>query len=417
MNPNQTPNSKAVSRLMLFFLLVYVAEGIGQVGGLISQPLTFFLKSSMGWGADKVTEFMALLTLPWVVKPIYGLISDFIPVFGYRRKSWLFIANAMATGAFLWMTGMTDSTSILWALMLTAIGMAASSTLCGAVMVENGKNSGLAGKFVGQQWLWFSIAGIATSLAGGWLCQYLSPESAFHTAALISAIAPIGVMAGCFFLIAEEKQSANVAQLKASTAGLWNALRSKTLWIVGGFLAFWHFSPGFGTPLYYHMTEELKFSQEFIGILGAIGSVGSVVGALAFMKYLTDRFTLKQLLYISVVCGTLSQGAYVMLHGHTSAVILTFLTAVASQIALLTMLTLAANACPDKSEGFSYAALMSAFNLSAQASAIIGSKLYVGMFAGNLTPLIWVSAAFTAAAVVFVPFLPKDSLNPTKKED
>src|SRR5262249_8568791 len=161
-----------------------------------------------------------------------------------------FIANGLAVGAFAWMGGLTSPSLILWALTLTCIGMAASSTLCGAVMVENGKNNGLVGKFVSQQWLWFSIAGIFTSLAGGWLCQTLSPTSAFHTAALATALAPIGVMAGCLFLIAEEKQSANFEQLKASTRGLVNAFKSRTLWVVAGFLAFWNFSPGFGTPLY-----------------------------------------------------------------------------------------------------------------------------------------------------------------------
>lgn len=405
-------NNNAVRKLMIFFLLVYVAEGLGQVAGLISQPLTYFLKTSLGWEADRVTEFTAILTIPWMIKPLYGIISDFVPILGYRRKSWLFLANGLAMGAFVWLAGLTSPSLILWALTLTAIGMAASSTLCGAVMVENGKNSGLTGKFVGQQWLWFSIAGIATSLAGGWMCQNLSPNSAFHTAALITAVAPIGVMAGCFFLIAEEKQEASVEQLKASTRGLINALKSRTLWIVAGFLAFWNFSPGFGTPLYYHMVNTLKFSQEFIGTLGAIGNVGNVLGALAFMFWLHKRLTLKQLLYLSVIMGTISQAAYVLLVGQASAAVLTLLTSAATQIALLTMLTLAANACPDKSEGFSYAALMSVFNLAAQASAIIGSKLYVNWFHSQLSPLIWLSAAFTACAIFLVPMLPKSSLNP-----
>ena len=35
---------RLVSRLLLFFGLVYVVEGLGQVVGLISQPLTYYLK-------------------------------------------------------------------------------------------------------------------------------------------------------------------------------------------------------------------------------------------------------------------------------------------------------------------------------------------------------------------------------------
>ena len=42
---------------MLFFALVYVVEGIGQIGGLISQPLTYYLKQAHGWTALQVTAY------------------------------------------------------------------------------------------------------------------------------------------------------------------------------------------------------------------------------------------------------------------------------------------------------------------------------------------------------------------------
>ena len=39
------------------------------------------------------------------------------------------------------------------------------------------------------------------------------------------------------------------------------ALRSPKLYLVALFLFLYSFAPGFGTPLYYFMTDELKFSQ------------------------------------------------------------------------------------------------------------------------------------------------------------
>ncbi|MGH9548687.1 MAG: MFS transporter, partial [Terriglobales bacterium] len=299
-NSSQPDNNQKghVRRLMIFFALVYVAEGLGQVSGLINQPLTYYLKSVFGWGPDRVTEYLTVLTLPWVIKPVYGILSDFIPLFGYRRKSYLFVANFLATGAYLWMTRTTQTGPIILALLLTAFGMAASSTLCGAVMVENGKKFSLSGTFVNQQWLWFHIASVVTAFGGGWLTQYLDPTSAFHTAALIVAFAPLGVMFGCWFLIAEEKAQINMTQLKISTRALLKTFKSRVIWLVGGFLFLYNFSPSFGTPLYYHMTDDLKFSQEFIGILGALASVGAIVGAVGY-EWIQRQMTLKKLLYLS----------------------------------------------------------------------------------------------------------------------
>jgi hypothetical protein len=34
-------DGSVTNRLLLFFALVYVVEGVGQVGGLIAQPLSF----------------------------------------------------------------------------------------------------------------------------------------------------------------------------------------------------------------------------------------------------------------------------------------------------------------------------------------------------------------------------------------
>ena len=109
-----------VSRLLLFFGLVYVVEGLGQVVGLISQPLTFYLKEVHGWTALQITAFITVFNLPWVIKPLYGLVSDFLPLFGYRRKSYLLIANVGAIVGYFWVTQINGPHQLLIALMLTA---------------------------------------------------------------------------------------------------------------------------------------------------------------------------------------------------------------------------------------------------------------------------------------------------------
>ena len=86
---------------MLFFAIVYLVEGIGQARvGIIYQPLTHYLKET-GWTALQVTAYFAVLNFPWVIKPVFGLVSDFVPLFGYRRKSYLILSNALAVIAYL----------------------------------------------------------------------------------------------------------------------------------------------------------------------------------------------------------------------------------------------------------------------------------------------------------------------------
>src|SRR4030095_16789920 len=60
------------------------------------------------------------------------------------------------------------------------------------------------------------------------------------------------------------------------------ALAEREIWVVGGFIFFWTFSPSFGPALLYYQTDVLHFSQQFIGHLGALGAVAGVVGALLY---------------------------------------------------------------------------------------------------------------------------------------
>ncbi|MGO9400063.1 MAG: MFS transporter [Xanthobacteraceae bacterium] len=394
----------AVSRLLLFFALVYVVEGVGQISGLIAQPLSFYLKHVYGWSALQVTAFLAIFNFPWIIKPIYGVFSDLVPVFGYRRKTYLIAANIVATGAYIWSTQLTAPGELVWALQLTAYGMAISSTVCGAVLVENGQRLGESGRFVNQQWLWFNAAAMASAIVGGQLVQWLPPATALHAAAAIVATAPAAVLLGTLFLIPEERTRIDAHALRRTVGGLAAALKKRELWIVGLFLFLYYFSPGLATPLYYTMTDSLKFPQGFIGILGSIASAGWIAGALLYHP-LFERMSSKRLLNLSIALGTATTAAYLLLFNEATAAILSFCSGFSAMLATVATVTLAADYCPRRSEGFSFAVMMSLINLATASGDIAGSFLFDHLFNNRLAPLILVSAAFTAFAFVLVPLL------------
>ena len=255
---------------MYFFATVYVVEGIGQGRvGIVFQPISFYLKET-GWTPLDVTAYLALLNFPWVIKPIFGLVSDFVPLLGYRRKSYLVIASLVAVVSFGWISRLGDPREIAPLFLLTAYAMATASTLCGALLAENGQKFGLSSAFVNQQWLWFYIAVMASSFAGGELIQHLGALEAFQASAAIAAIAPVAMLLATLYLLEEEKTPINRAEMLRTLRSAIAALTSRKLYLAAAFLFLYAFAPGFGTPLYYYMTDGLKFSQSYIGILGSI---------------------------------------------------------------------------------------------------------------------------------------------------
>jgi MFS family permease len=396
--------SRQIRRLMLFFALVYVVEGLGQTGGLIAQPLAYYLKETFAWTPVQVTAGLTVLNLPWVIKPVYGIVSDFVPLLGYRRKAYLILANAGAVAAFFWVTRLTTPHALIAALLLTAYAMAISSTLCGAVLVENGQRFNQSDAFVNQQWLWFNVAAVASAVLGGELVAHLSPQGALHTAAAIIGIAPLAAIFAALFLIDEQPTRLDLAELKNTFRGLLATFTQRELWLIGLFLFLYYLNPGFGLPLYYYMTDTLKFSQAFIGWLGAINSLGWIIGSLLYRRFF-ERMTSRRLLNLSILTGTMTTAAFLLLSNTINAVVINFFSGMAGMIAFVATLSLAADFSPKRAEGFAFAALMSILNLSSALSNNLGSFLYEHAFHNRLAPLIIVSAASTAVIFLFIPLL------------
>ncbi|HEV2301863.1 MAG TPA: MFS transporter [Stellaceae bacterium] len=396
--------ARHIRRLMVFFAVVYVVEGFGQVGGLISQPLSFYLKEAKGWSPLQVTAYLTIFNFPWIIKPVYGIVSDFVPLFGYRRKAYLILANALGAIAYFSATRLGESHTLGLVLLLTAYAMAISSTLCGALLVENGQRFSSSDAFVNQQWLWFNVAAMASALIGGELVQHLSPEGALHGAAAIVALAPISAILATLYLIDESRSRADFGQLKKTFHALVATFAVRDLWVIAIFLFLYYLNPGFGTPLYFYMTDSLKFSQAYIGILGAISSAGWVLGALFYRRFMRG-LTSRALINLSILLGTVTTAAYLLLFGEVSAAFVNFASGIANCIAFVATLTLVADYCPQRAEGFAFALMMSLLNLATSVSNNLGSYLYEHVFANRLDPLIILSAGFTALIFLFVPML------------
>ncbi len=151
----------------------------------------------------------------------------------------------------------------------------------------------------------------------------------------------------------------------------------------------------------------LGFSQMFIGQLGAINAFGMFIGAFVYMRFMDQRIKPRMQTVLSVLLGTASTAAYLLLASESSAVVLEFFRGVANIIAILTMYGLAADVSPKRLESTTMALLISAYNIAERLSNVAGAHLYTYSFGETLSPLIVVSAVATLACLVLVPLLPQ----------
>ncbi len=403
LHPFLTPDAR---RLAFLFAVVYFAQGMWY---LPNQTLTIVLKER-GLSAGQVATFFSISTIPWLVKPVYGLISDFVPLFGLRRKSYLLLTSWVAAGAgfalglgvehtYWWLAGLFT---------VMGLGLAFTDVLVDALMVENGKPRGLTGAFQAVQWGAIYTASIVVGEVGGYLAERRSLAAAF----VLASSFPLISFLMTFLFVNETAVRADREAFRETMAAIREALAERDVWVVAGFILFWTFSPSFGPALLYYQTDVLKFSQQFIGHLAALGSIAAVGGAFIYAP-LSRKVPLKRLINLSIGIGVLSTLAYLVYRGPWSAALIDTVFGGVGMITQLAFLDLAAKSCPRRVEATFFALLMSVFNGGVQGSQVAGGHLYDWL---GYTPLVLISTGFTALAWFLVPLVKIDRIEARVRE-
>jgi MFS family permease len=390
LHPFQTPEAQ---RLAILFAIVYFAQGMWY---LAEQTIIISLKDR-GLSAGQVADFFLLTWIPWLIKPVYGLISDFVPLLGYRRKSYLLLTSATAGLAGLALGLMADHSywRMAWLFTLMSLGLAFTDVLVDALMVENGKPMRLTGAFQSVQWGAITVASIVVGELGG----YLAEGRRLHAAFLLVACFPLVTLVIGTFFVHEPRTPVDRAAFRSTWVAIMEALRQREVWIVAGFIFFYTFSPSFGPALLFYQTDALDFSQQFIGHLSALGAAAGVAGAFIYAP-LSRQMPLRRLINLSIgisVAGTL---AYLLYRDRWSALVIDTVFGGAGMITQLAFLDLAAKACPRQVEATFFALLMSVHNGGTKGSQIVGARLYDRF---GFTPLVLISTVMTAAAWLLVP--------------
>jgi predicted MFS family arabinose efflux permease len=420
LNPFKTPEAK---RLAVLFGVVYFAQGMWY---LPNQTITIVLKDR-GLSAGQVADFGLITIVPWFIKPLYGLLSDFVPLFGRRRQSYFLLTSALAGVAGLvlawgnWIAageiwtfdvfGLTTFTLVEGVALFTvmAFGLAFTDVLTDAMMVENGRPRGLTGAFQSVQWACITLASVLVGEIGGQLAELRSLRTAF----LLAACFPLMSLSMGVSFVRETPTRADRAALLETWRAIRTALRGREIWLVAGFIFFFWFSPSFGPAFLYYQTDTLRFSQQFIGRLAALGAVAGVVGAVLYAP-LSRRVPLKRIMHLSIALGVVTTLGYLAYRGTTSAVIITVVFGALSMVINLAFLDLAAKSCPPRVEATFFAALMSVYNLGVQLAENVGARLYDVV---GYEWLVYISAAMTALTWALMPLVKIDRIEAKVREE
>lgn len=387
-----------MNSLYLLAIVIFFNQGIGS---LASQPLYYFLRETLGISVSTIMMMGAITNLPWMIKPLYGFLSDSCPLpipFAkgrYKRKPYIIISGIICAVAAL-LIGLSPFTSVyilLSFMFLSAVGMAGDNVAVNGMVVEEGNKLGITGKLQSVEWGALGVGQVLTGVLGG----YIAEKGSYHLAYLILALFPI-LIAVMAFRHKEEKVVP--VSDKPVIKDFILKLKDKQILLAALFLFFLWFSPSFGTPLMDKMRTDLHLTKVWIGWLNTIGATCGVLGAVAYFK-MSTKLDMKKWLYFGTVLSALATYAYLYLTP-TTVLLYTIVFGLSGQFIHLLMLNMMALTCPEGTEATTYALLCSLVNCASFFSDVVGAKCYT-FFGYN--GLVIISGTTTLLCLGFIPFL------------
>ena len=359
-----------------FFASLYFVQSVGDpTSGLIAQPVRSLLRQ---WGESPAAlgALMALLALPWTLKPLFGLLSDFVPLFGSRRRSYLLLGNCVAAGSLFLLAFVPLSSGnrwLLFALLLpTTLGIALGDVIVDALMVEKGQPLGLTGRFQSIQWAAANAALLLTGVLGGYVAEQNLQSFAFAVCAALWVFA-------CFmtWVYARDRHEEHLdaASLRETGAALLGAFRNPLFLAVCALLTLWSFNPVWGSVLYLHMTEGLGFSEQNFGNVTSAFFAGSLIGSIGYGFYCRS-VRLSTLLHLSILAATVSNAVYWQLSSLTSAYVVSIIAGFAYMTGTLIQLDLTARIIPARAAATIFATVMALTNFAGTGSEAVGGWLF-----------------------------------------
>jgi folate/biopterin transporter len=402
---------------LIAILTVYFVQGIL---GLARLAVSFFLKDELGLSPAQVSALFGVVSLPWIIKPLFGFISDGLPILGYRRRPYLILSGIL--GAISWVSLATivhTSWAATSAIALGSLSVAVSDVIADSIVVERARNESKidAGSLQSLTWGTTALGGLVTAYLSGELLQHFTTKTVFW----ITATFPLIVSAAAW-LIAEspvdkDDQGENPKpDIKQQLIQLRQAISQKAIWLPTAFLFLWQCTPTADSAFFFFTTNELHFDPEFLGRVRLVTSIAALAGVWIFQHFLKS-VPFRIIFGWSTIFSTALGMTMLLLVTHTNRTLGiddhwfslgdSLILTVMGQIAYMPVLVLAARLCPPGVEATLFALLMSVTNLAGLVSYELGAIMthWLGITENNFEYM-WLLVLITNLSTLLpLPFL------------
>ncbi|KQK20680.1 folate-biopterin transporter 1, chloroplastic [Brachypodium distachyon] len=416
--------------------IVYFVQG---VLGLARLAVSFYLKDDLHLDPAETAVISGFSSLPWLIKPIYGFISDSIPLFGYRRRSYLILSGFL--GALSWSlmaTVVNSKYGAAFSILLGSLSVAFSDVVVDSMVVERarGESQSTSGSLQSLCWGSSAFGGIVSAYFSGSLVDTYGVRFVFG----VTAFLPL-MTSAVAVLVNEHRLTPGEHAISVSGSGfvetstqhirqLWTSVKQPNIFLPTLFIFFWQATPHSDSAMFFFTTNKLGFTPEFLGRVKLVTSIASLLGVGIYNYFLKAVHLRKIFLVTTIIGSALGMTQVLLVTGLNRQLGISdewfsigdsLIITVLGQAAFMPVLVLAAKLCPPGMEATLFATLMSISNAGSVTGGLVGAGL-TKLFGvtresfGNLPLLIIICNLSSLLPLPLLGLLPKETADSDDEE-
>ncbi len=372
--------------------------------GLIGIPVSFFLKNKLHLSALELAQFNLWVGIPLYLAFVFGFARDRWSPFGAGDRGHLMVFGAITAVSYAVIAFAPPTYSLLLGgLLIVTVSVQFVASAANALVSAAGQRHLMAG----QASTIFNVANTLPALAaflGGMLSDSLEAQSAgtaakilFLLGAVLMAAIAVTAALGPRWLFSET--TPHGAERESIFAEIGRLLRHRAIYPPLLMLALWDFGPALGTPMQYHMANELHATDSQVGLFYAL-YFSCYVPTLLIYGWLCQRMKLSRLLFIGTIFAIFQMIPLLFVQSANGAIIAGVVMGLLGGIASGAYVDLAIRSCPPGLQGTMMMLVVTVYWVAVRFGDIWGTDLYE--HGGGFTTAVWAS---TACYVLILPVL------------
>ena len=318
-NEYDAKKKSKMTRNKISILIIGFYAGLCVISDL---AVKYYFKDKKKVETANLTRILIIFKIPYLIKPIYGLILDFIPICGYKKKSYLFICFLVNISSWYLFIISNEKNMLFSIICLLFVNISLSfTTVIGSAiqvdlskMYENEKSNigEKTSQLMSEYFIIKSLGTLIPSYFKGFLIAKYSNDIIFYISGIISFLILISdlilveekniekneerVSSSSLLDNEEKEKEKNNNKKENTTQQILNLIKNKNIIILLSLIFILESSPFCMSPLFYYETNFLNLNPQDLGNIDFLTQI-SIIVVIYIYKNLCFKYNFKAITF------------------------------------------------------------------------------------------------------------------------